>query len=186
VCEPHGECGDPEAGLDWGVETFATLAYGPGEYDAFVNDRLLNTEQEALRIERRQSSHALRAKRSRRALEARRTLAKPHRKVANRRKYHIHQVGQAGSPAWSDRDRLKRGDPRYGHRVVCHRPVRQSGRGWMQGDLVGHSTASVVADVPEPRACSQKIPVRTRASMWLRIRGGAGSSRRAFDARRWA
>jgi putative transposase len=92
VCEPHGECGDPEAGLDWGVETFATLAYGPGEYDAFVNDRLLNTEQEALRIERRQLSHALQAKRSRRALEARRTLAKPHRKVANRRKYHIHQV----------------------------------------------------------------------------------------------
>jgi putative transposase len=30
ACEPHRECEDREAGLDWAVETFATLAYGPG------------------------------------------------------------------------------------------------------------------------------------------------------------
>ena len=29
-CEPGRECGDPEAGLDWGVETLATLTYAPG------------------------------------------------------------------------------------------------------------------------------------------------------------
>jgi putative transposase len=92
ACEPHRECGDLEVGLDWGVETFATLAYGPGAYDAFVNDRLLNSEQEALRIEQRQLSQALRGKRSRRARKARRALAKRHRKVANRRKNHVHQV----------------------------------------------------------------------------------------------
>jgi putative transposase len=92
ACEPHRECGDLEAGLDWGVETFATLAYGPEAYDAFANDRLLKGEQEALRVERRQLSHALRGKRSRRARRARLALAKRHRKVANRRKNHVHQV----------------------------------------------------------------------------------------------
>jgi len=85
ACEPHRECGDLEAGLDWGVETFATLAYGPGEYDAFANDRLLNSEQEALRTKQRRVSDALRGKRSRRALKARRALARRHRKVASAR-----------------------------------------------------------------------------------------------------
>ena len=47
------------------VETFATLAYGPEEYDAFANDRLLNSEQEALRTKQRRLSHALRGQRSR-------------------------------------------------------------------------------------------------------------------------
>jgi len=75
ACEPHRESGDLEVGLDWGVETFATLAYGPEEYDAFANHRLLNSEQEALRTKQRQLSHALRGKRSRRALKARRALA---------------------------------------------------------------------------------------------------------------
>ena len=45
-----------------------------------------------LRTKQRQLSHALRGKRSRRALKARRALAKRHRKVANRRKNHVHQV----------------------------------------------------------------------------------------------
>ena len=57
---------------------------------------------------------------------------------------------------------------------------------YMPGDLVGPATVSAVADVPELRACPQKSPVRTRASMWLRLRGDARSSRRSFDARRWA
>jgi len=47
---------------------------------------------EALRTKQRQLSHALRGKRSRRALKARRALAQRHRKVANRRKNHVHQV----------------------------------------------------------------------------------------------
>jgi hypothetical protein len=60
------------------------------ECDDFANDRPQNSEQEALRIERRQLSHALRGKRSRRALKAREALAKRHRKVAHRRKNHGH------------------------------------------------------------------------------------------------
>jgi putative transposase len=55
-CEPHCESGDREAGLDWGVETFATLAYGPGEYAEEENDRPLAAEQEALTSESRDLS----------------------------------------------------------------------------------------------------------------------------------
>jgi putative transposase len=40
---------DRAAGLDWGVETFATMAYGPGAYAAFANERLLDQEKDALR-----------------------------------------------------------------------------------------------------------------------------------------
>jgi hypothetical protein len=63
--------------------------------------------------------------------------------------------------------------------VKC--PVRQSGRSWMPGDLVGHAAVSVVADVPELRPCPQKSLVRTRASLWLRIRGGARSKAAALS-----
>ena len=90
-CEPHRECGDREAGLDWGVETFATLAYGPGEYDAFENDRLLNAEAEAIKQEQRALSKALRGNRSNRAKKAKKAVAKRHRTVANRRKNRVHQ-----------------------------------------------------------------------------------------------
>ena len=91
-CEPHRECGSREAGLDWGVETFATIAYAPDQYDAFENDRLLNAEANALKTGQRQLSTALRGRRSKRAKKAKKALAKRHRKVANRRKNHVHQV----------------------------------------------------------------------------------------------
>ncbi len=91
-CEPHRERGHREAGLDWGVETFATLAYAPGEYDQFANDRPLADEQDALRTEQRALSTALRSKRSKRALKAKKAMARRHRKVANRRKDRNHQI----------------------------------------------------------------------------------------------
>jgi len=91
-CEPHRECGTREAGLDWGVETFATIGYAPGEYGAFKSDRLLTAEAEALKAEQRQLSAALRGKRSKRARKARKALAKRHRKVAYRRKNLVHQT----------------------------------------------------------------------------------------------
>jgi putative transposase len=92
ACEPHRECGNLEAGLDWGVEALATIAHAPGAYDAFENDRLLNAEAEALKVEQRRLSTALRGKRSKRAKKSRRALAQRHRKVANRRKNRIHQA----------------------------------------------------------------------------------------------
>jgi putative transposase len=93
ACAPHRErTGEKEAGLDWGVETFATLAYGPGEHDAFANDRLLAEEQDRPREEQRSLSKALRGRRSKRAAKQRRALARRHRKVASRRKDRNHQI----------------------------------------------------------------------------------------------
>src|SRR5581483_639652 len=37
-------------GLDWGVETIATLCYGPHQFEAIQNDRLLAKEQDASRL----------------------------------------------------------------------------------------------------------------------------------------
>ena len=91
-CEPHRELGDREAGLDWGVETLATLAYAPGEYDGFENDRHLAVEQDALQVEQRALSSALRGKRSKRAAKTKRAMARRHRKIANRRKNRNHQI----------------------------------------------------------------------------------------------
>jgi len=91
-CEPHRERGDREAGLDWGVETFATLAYARGEYAEEENDRPLAAEQEALNTESRTLSKALRGRRSKRAAKTRKALARRHRRVANRRKDRNHQV----------------------------------------------------------------------------------------------
>lgn len=92
-CAPFRErTADREAGLDWGVETFATLAYGPDEFAAFPNDRPLAEEQERLKVEQKALSKALRGKRSKRAARHRRLMAKRWRMVANRRKDRNHQT----------------------------------------------------------------------------------------------
>lgn len=91
-CEPHRErTGQRECGLDWGVETFATVAYDLADFVEFPNDRLLNQEADAIKEAQRELSKALRGKRSKRAAKARRALARRHRKVANRRKDMLHQ-----------------------------------------------------------------------------------------------
>lgn len=92
-CEPHRErTADRECGLDWGVETFATLAYGPDEFAAIPNDRPLKVEADAIKERQRALSKAVRGKRSRRAARARRLMAKRHRTVASRRKDFAHQT----------------------------------------------------------------------------------------------
>ena len=162
ACEPHRECGDLEAGLDWGVETFATVAYAPGEYGAFENDRLLNAETEALKTEQRQLSNALGGKRSKRAKKARKALAPQGREPPQEPRSPGHgQVGASASPdcyrgpvdrehdrlreadgreARQERQgesRIKPCDPGYCTRVVPQCPAHQSGTSWVPGHLVG-------------------------------------------------
>ena len=91
-CDPCREGGEREAGLDWGIETLATVAYAPGEYDQFDNDRPLAAEQDALKVEQRALSSALRGKRSKRAAKMKRAMAVRHRRIANRRKDRNHQI----------------------------------------------------------------------------------------------
>lgn len=91
-CEPHRERGEMECGLDWGVETFATVARSLDDFDEFPNDRLFAQQHEALDKEQKALSKALRGKRSKRAAKARKRLARRWRRIANRRKNRNHQV----------------------------------------------------------------------------------------------
>jgi putative transposase len=91
-CEPHREQGDQEAGLDWGVETLASLAYSPDEFAEFENDRPLAAETESLKTGQRALSASLRGKRSKQAAKRRKLMAKRWRKIANRRKDRNHQI----------------------------------------------------------------------------------------------
>jgi putative transposase len=92
-CAPFRErTGDREAGLDWGVETFATLAYSPDEFAEFPNDRPLAGEQDRLKAEQKVLSKTLRGRRSKRAARHRRLMARRWRKVTNRRKERNHQI----------------------------------------------------------------------------------------------
>ena len=90
-CEPHREHGEREAGLDWGVETLATLGYDLNECAKFENGRPYNAEKEALKAEQRALSAALRGKHNAKAEKQRKAMAKRWRKVSNRRKDRNHQ-----------------------------------------------------------------------------------------------
>jgi putative transposase len=91
-CEPYRECGNLEAGLDWGVETFTTLCHGPFQFEEIPNDRLYAQAQDEIKAAQRDLSKALRGKRSKRARRAKRLLAKRSRHLANRRKDRNHKT----------------------------------------------------------------------------------------------
>jgi len=73
-------------GLDWGVETFATLSNG----DRIENPRLGTDAAAAVRIAARKLSRAKRG--SRRRLKTKAHLARLQRRLVNRRRTHLHQV----------------------------------------------------------------------------------------------
>ena len=92
-CEPHRErTGEAVAGLDWGVETMATLCTGPMQFAEIENDRLLAEAQDGLKAAQRDLSRPLRGRRSKRAAKAKRLLAKRSRRLANRRQARNHQT----------------------------------------------------------------------------------------------
>lgn len=93
-CAERAPAAGPAAGLDWGVESFATLAIEGGGYETVPNPRHLAAEAEAVKAESRKLSAAARARRiSGRALRRhRRALARRHARVAARRKDFMHKV----------------------------------------------------------------------------------------------
>lgn len=96
ACEPHRErTGDLVAGLDWGVQTLATICHGPMRFDQVENDRLLSQEQDAIKEAQRALSKRLCGKRSKSAGRAKRLLAKRSRHLANRRKDRNHKTTAA-------------------------------------------------------------------------------------------
>ena len=84
--------GEAVAGLDWGVKSLATLAYGPGDYAEVPNDRLFQAQAEKAREAARAASKALRGRRSATAKRKRQRIAKLQRHLANRRLDRSHKL----------------------------------------------------------------------------------------------
>ena len=77
-------------GLDWGVETFATLAHDSGEYTAIHNERHLRNELAKLKRLQRDLSRKKRGSRNWEKLK--KQLAVLHGKIARKRHEFLHQT----------------------------------------------------------------------------------------------
>ncbi|MHB8140671.1 MAG: RNA-guided endonuclease InsQ/TnpB family protein [Vulcanimicrobiaceae bacterium] len=82
-CRPQRTGGSQAIGLDWGVETFATLAHDDASFSAIDNPRFVRQAKAAL--EAAQQNLARKAKRSKNRAKARLLVATIHRKTTARR-----------------------------------------------------------------------------------------------------
>ena len=90
-CTPQRAGGTAAVGLDWGVETFATVVDGAGNNDPIANPRFLNPSQRQ-RLKRLQQAVSRKPdKTSRNRRKAVRALATEHARIANRRKDFLHR-----------------------------------------------------------------------------------------------
>ena len=76
--------------LDWGLETFATIAKHDGDSTGIKNPRFLKKELKQLKTKQRSLSRKKRG--SNNGKKCRKAVAKLHAKVANRRKEFLHQT----------------------------------------------------------------------------------------------
>jgi len=90
LCEPAREAGTDAVGLDWGVQTFATLAHENGTYSSVENPRFFTEMKVAL--ETAQQNLARKEKGSKNRMKARRIVAGIHRKTAAKRHNFLHQA----------------------------------------------------------------------------------------------
>lgn len=91
-CDPRRErTGGRVAGMDLGVETLATLCYGPHDFTEIPNDRLQVQEQDAMNAAQRAVSKAQRGKRSKRLARAKRLLTRSIVRLHARRKDRSHK-----------------------------------------------------------------------------------------------
>lgn len=91
-CTPQRTCGDKAVGMDWGVETFVTLAETEDRYASVANPRFMDRPQrQRLKLLQQAVSRKTnpRSQTRRKAVKA---LATEHRKIANRRKDFLHQT----------------------------------------------------------------------------------------------
>jgi putative transposase len=90
ACAPQREAGPLAAGMDWGVETFATLALSDGTMQHIENPRHARRSQVKLRQAQQSLSRKRRGSKNRE--KARRIVASLHRKTANQRRDFLHQT----------------------------------------------------------------------------------------------
>ena len=88
-CEPKRKSGQKSAGLDWGVESFSTLAFEDGTTETIKNPRHINQAIDQLRRAQRDLSRKKRGSNNR--IKARRKVTVLHAKVANKRSDFLHK-----------------------------------------------------------------------------------------------
>lgn len=91
-CTPQRTCGDKAAGLDWGLEAFATLAETGDRYASVDNPRFMDKPQRQRLKTLQQAVSRKTNKRSNSRRKAVKSLATEHSKIANRRKDFLHQT----------------------------------------------------------------------------------------------
>lgn len=89
-CQPKRSSGTTAIGLDWGVETFVTLAHEDGGFSAIENPRF--TRGSSTQLECAQQKLALKTKGSNNRKKGKRVVAAVHRKAVNRRHNFLHQT----------------------------------------------------------------------------------------------
>jgi putative transposase len=89
-CCPQRATGPLAAGMDWGVETLATLALSDGTMLHIDNPR--HTRRGLVQLQRAQQSLSRKQRGSKNREKARRLVADLHRRVANQRRDFLHQT----------------------------------------------------------------------------------------------
>jgi putative transposase len=92
-CAPERECGTRAAGMDWGLETFATIAFDDGSFQAIENPRHLKRSLGKLKSAQKSLSRKKRGSHNRE--KARRKVACIHERVANQRRDFSHKTSSA-------------------------------------------------------------------------------------------
>lgn len=89
-CEPIRESGEKAVGIDWGVETFATLAQDDESLEAIANERHLQPHLAELSRLQRDLARKKRGSRNGRKLKQR--IAALHARIARQRQDFLHQT----------------------------------------------------------------------------------------------
>ena len=92
-CQPRRQSGTSGIGIDWGLETFATLAVSDGSYKKVENPRHLRKSLQKLRKAQRDVTRKKRGSKNRQ--KAIRVVQRVHQRVAQQRKDHLHQTSHA-------------------------------------------------------------------------------------------
>lgn len=91
-CSPDRASGNKAVGVDWGLETFATVVDSDGGNDPVPNPRFLDAAQRQRLKTLQQAVSRKPNKRSNNRRKAVKALAAEHRRIANRRKDFLHQT----------------------------------------------------------------------------------------------
>ncbi len=89
-CSPARGGGHEAIGIDWGLETFATIAKHDGSAEKIANPRIVRKHLQDLRVKQRALSRKKHGSNNRKRAKAK--VAKLHSQVANARKEFLHQT----------------------------------------------------------------------------------------------